>query len=203
MPQVSGIVLAGGRSRRLGTDKALVRVGGIRLIDRVLATLRQLTDDVVVVGGDPATCARPGVPVIPDRWPGMGPLGGIHSGLEAVRYGHALVVGCDMPFLDLRLLRYMILLSPGYDVVIPNLDGALEPLHAIYSKATLGPIEGLLRAGDLRIVHFLGRVRVRYVERAEVEVFDPRGLSFFNVNTPEELEQAEALAARRCPGRSW
>ena len=198
-PEVSGIVLAGGRSRRLGRDKALVEVGGVRLIDRVLGVVRQLTDDVVVVGGDPRSCARPGVPVIPDRWPGMGPLGGIHSGLEAVRYPRALVVGCDMPFLDLRLLRFMILLSADYDVVIPNLDGALEPLHAIYSKATLGPIEALLQAGDLRIVHFLRQVRVRYVDRAEVEVFDPRGLSFFNVNTPEDLEQAEVLAARGCP----
>ncbi|MDI7275770.1 MAG: molybdenum cofactor guanylyltransferase [Anaerolineae bacterium] len=202
MPEVSGIVLAGGQSRRLGIDKALVRVAGVPLIDRVLGRLGQLTEDIVVVGGDPQACARPRVRLVPDLWPGMGPLGGIYSGLQAVRFGRALVVGCDMPFLDLRLLRFMILLSADYDVVIPDMDGLLEPLHAIYSRATLKPIEALLRAGDLRIVHFLGQVRVRYVDRAEIEVFDPRTLSFFNVNTPEELQRAEALAARRCPGGS-
>ena len=202
MPEVSGIVLAGGQSRRLGVDKALVRVAGVPLIDHVLGRLGQLTEDIVVVGGDPQACARPGVRLVPDLWPGMGPLGGIHSGLQAVRFGRALVVGCDMPFLDLRLLRFMILLSADYDVVIPDMDGLLEPLHAIYSRATLKPIEALLRAGDLRIVHFLGQVCVRYVDRAEIEVFDPRTLSFFNVNTPEELRRAEALAARRYPGGS-
>ena len=197
MPDVSGIVLAGGRSLRLGVNKAFVKVGGIPLIERVLERLNRLSDDVLAATSDTEGCMDLGVKVVEDVWPGMGTLGGIYSGLLAARYERALVVGCDMPFLNAPLLRYMILLSEDYDVVIPNLDGLLEPLHAVYSKASLKPIERLLRAGDLRITHFLLEVRVRYVDRSEVELLDPELLSFFNVNTPEDLQQAQELAARQ------
>lgn len=198
MVDTSGVVLAGGQSRRLGTNKAFVKVGGVPLIERVVRTLSQISDDVRIVTNEPEEYRSLGVPAVRDTWPGMGSLGGIYTGLEAARHPRAIVVGCDMPFLDLRLLRFMILLSADYDVVIPRLDGLLEPLHAIYGKACLGPIEDLLRAGDLRIVHFLGRVTVRYVERAEVEIFDPQQLSLFNVNTPEDLECANSLTNHRC-----
>lgn len=197
MPEVSAIVLAGGRGRRLGVNKAFVKVGGVPLIERVLERLNQLSDDVLIVTSDAEDCTAPGVRVVEDVWPGMGTLGGIYSGLLAARYERALVVGCDMPFLNPPLLRYMILLSEDYDVVIPKLDSLLEPLHAVYSKASLGPIERLLQAGDLRIVHFLPEVRVRYVDRSEVEILDPELLSVFNVNTPEDLQRAQELAARR------
>lgn len=197
MPEASGIVLAGGRSRRLGVSKASVTVGGVPLIERVLDQLSQVSDDVIVVTNDAEACGSLSVKVVRDVWPGKGTLGGIYTGLQAARHERALVTGCDMPFLDVRLLRFMILLSEDYDVVMPNLDGLLEPLHAVYSKASLEPIERLLQAGDLRIVHFLPEVRVRYVDRAEVAILDPQLLSFFNVNTPEDLQRAEELASQR------
>jgi len=198
MPDVSGIVLAGGQSRRLGTDKAFVKVGGVALIERVTDRIRQICDDVTIVTNDPERYRYLGLPLVGDLWPGMGALGGIYSGLASIRHERGLVVGCDMPFLDLGLLRYMMLLSADYDVVIPRLDGLLEPLHAIYSRRCLGPIADLLRAGDRRIVDFFDQVRVRYVEPAEAAIFDPQGLSYFNVNTPEDLAQAEQLASRHC-----
>lgn len=199
MPEASGIVLAGGQSQRLGTDKAFVKVGGVPLIERVLSQLRELSDDVLIVTNGVESYADLGVRVVRDVWPGMGSLGGIYSGLQATRHERAIVVGCDMPFLDLRLLRFMILLSGDYDVVIPRLDRLLEPLHAVYSRACLGPIEGLLQAGDLRVVGFFGQVRVRYVDQTELAVFDPERLSLFNVNTPEDLGRAQELAGRRAP----
>jgi len=196
MPDVSGVVLAGGQSRRLGTNKAFVKIGGVDLIARVIGQLRQVSDDILVVANAQEEYRGLGVAVVGDVWPGKGSLGGIYSGLRAARYSRALVVACDMPFLDVRLLRFMILLSQDYDVVIPNLQGLFEPLHAVYSKACLQPMEELLRAGDLRIIDFMGQVRVRHVGQAEVEIFDAQRLSLFNVNTPEDLRRAEKLAAR-------
>jgi molybdopterin-guanine dinucleotide biosynthesis protein A len=197
VPEVSAIVLAGGRSRRLGTSKAFAPVGGIALIDRAICQLRQVSDDLLIATNEPESYHGFDVGIVADAWPGMGALGGIHSGLLAARHERAVVVGCDMPFLNPRLLRSMIILSESYDVVIPRLDGLLEPLHAIYSRACAQPIEGLLRAGGQRIVGFFDQVRVRYVERSELEVHDPDLLSIFNVNTPDDLRRAEELASRR------
>ncbi len=191
--ELSAIILAGGQSRRLGTDKAFVEVGGLPLLERVIARLRQLSDDLHIVTAQPGSCAHLGVQVVRDTWPGMGSLGGIHTGLQVARYSRALVVGCDMPFLSLPLLRSMACLAGEYDVVMPQLDGLLEPLHAVYAKACLAPIEEMLRAGNLRIRCFLDCVRVRYLERPEVEALDPQHLSFFNVNTPQDLELARRL----------
>jgi molybdopterin-guanine dinucleotide biosynthesis protein A len=204
MPDVSAVVLAGGQSRRLGANKAFVDVGGVPLIRRVLEPLRQVSRDQLIVTNEPDEYRALGVPLVQDVWPGRGSLGGIYSGLAAAPQERALIVGCDMPFLDVRLLRFMILLSADYAVVIPRVDGYAEPLHAVYSKACLEPIKALLEMGNLRIVSFFDRVRVRYLERAEIELFDPRGLSYFNVNTPEDLERARQLAgpSKRRRGRS-
>jgi len=104
-------------------------------------------------------------------------------------------VACDMPFLDLKLLRYMILLSPGQDVVIPRIGELTEPLHAIYSKQCLQPIERVLAGGGGgRIIDFFPEVRVRYIEEQEIKLFDPQHLSFFNINMPADLEKASSLA---------
>ncbi len=190
--KITAIVLAGGRSRRLGLDKALLRLGEKTLLRATIDKVATLSDEVIVAGGPfPFHLdAR----VVPDVYPGCGPLGGIHAGLTVASNFYSLVVACDMPFLNLELLRYMVELAPGCDVVIPRWDDKLEPLHAIYSKNCLEPIERLIRGRDLRIVHFLPEVRVRYVGEEEIERFDPKHLSFFNINTPEDLEQARRMS---------
>ena len=134
--------------------------------------------------------------LVGDVYPGTGALGGIYSGLKAARAEYSLVAACDMPFLDLRLLRYMMLLSPGQDAVIPRVGELTEPLHAIYSRRCLLPIERVLSAGGLRIMDFFGDVRVRYVEQREIDLFDPQHLSFFNINTYADLERARDLVGR-------
>lgn len=192
---ISGAVLAGGRGVRMGMDKALIRLDGETLLQRVVARVSTLTEEVLVVGRDsldPSLPAR----AVPDCRPGTGSLGGIYTALREARGTRCLIVGCDMPFLNRRLLSYLIDLSPAYDVVIPRLDGLVEPLHAVYAKACLEPIADLLDRGDLRIYDFFDRVRVRYVERGEITVFDPDLLSFFNINTPEQLQQARAMIRR-------
>ncbi len=191
---VSGIVLAGGQSSRLGTDKSLINVNGRPLIEQVVAKLASLGDEVIIVTNSPEKYRHLGVRLVGDVYPGKGALGGIYSGLKAAAYTYSLVVACDMPFLNLALLRYMVLQACEHDVVIPRLGGLPEPLHAIYSKNCLEPIDRLLARGGLKIIDFFPEVRVRYLEEDEVDVFDPQHLSFFNVNTPGDLEEMKKLA---------
>ncbi len=194
---ISCIVLAGGESERLGIDKAFLRIGDRFLIEEIVEKMARIGDEVIIVTNSPHKYGYLKTRLVGDIYPGKGALGGFYSGLRVACHDHGLVVACDMPFLDLRLLRYMILLSPGQDVVIPRIGGMTEPLHAIYSKECLQPIERLLSAGDLKILDFFPEVRVHYVEEQEIKLFDPQCLSFFNINTPADLEQARRLARRR------
>ena len=211
---ISGVILAGGESRRMGADKALLELGGQTLIEAVIGRVSRLSREVIIVTNAPQKVEGLGATLVSDVRPGKGALGGIYSGLLAASHFHSLVVACDYPFLHLGLLRYMALLAPGHDVVIPRVvarpfssrrspgrelstarEEHLHPLHAIYSRRCLGPIEELLDTGDLRVIAFFPRVRVRYVEQEEVDPFDPRHLSFFNINTPADVERAKAVLA--------
>ena len=193
---ISCIVLAGGQSQRLGADKAFLKIGNQILIEGIVEKMAQIGDEVIIVTNSPQEYGYLEARLVGDVYPGKGALGGIYSGLKAAHNHHSMVVACDMPFLDLNLLRYMILLSPGQDVVIPRVGGLTEPLHAIYSKVCLQPIERLLSAGGVKIIEFFPEVRVRYVEEQEIGLFDPQRLSFFNINTLADLEKARSLARR-------
>ena len=193
---VSGIVLVGGQSSRLGMDKSFINVNGQSLIEHIVAKLTRLSDDVIIVTNSPDEYDDLEARLVGDIYPGKGALGGIYSGLRAAANAYSLVVACDMPFLDLNLLRYMIILAREHDVVIPRIGGLPEPLHAIYSKSCLEPIDRLLARGGLKIIDFFSEVRVRYVEEGEVAIFDPQHLSFFNVNTPSDLVRMKKLARK-------
>jgi len=192
--RVSGVILAGGMGRRLEKNKALERIGGKALIERVIDSLVPLTTEVLAVVARPeqATALRlpPSLRVVSDRYPGGGSLGGIFTGLEASAEPWSLVVACDMPFLNRELLRHLIGESSNVDAVIPRLGGQPEPLHALYSKACLAPMERMLRAGQLKIAPLFEAVRVRYVDEETIDRIDPRHLSFFNINTQADLEEA-------------
>lgn len=163
------------------------------LIEGIVEKMARIGDEVIIVTNSPQKYGHLEARLVGDVYPGKGSLGGIYSGIKAAHNQHSLVVACDMPFLDLRLLRYMILLSPGQDVVIPRVGELTEPLHAIYSKECLQPMERLLSAGRLKIIDFFPEVRVRYVEEQEIKLFDPQCLSFFNINTPADLQKARNL----------
>ncbi|MCK4964769.1 MAG: molybdenum cofactor guanylyltransferase [Dehalococcoidia bacterium] len=196
---MTSIVLAGGESLRFGREKALEEMGGRSLIERVIERLSLLGNEIIVVTSSSNQLPDLGVKMVIDSYQGKGNLVGIYSGLKDAASSHALVVGCDMPFLNVALLRHLTTLSPGFDVVIPKVADELEPLHAVYSKNCLAPIEATLGEGKRRIVDFFPTVRVRYVEKAEIERFDPQHLSFFNINSEADLERARMLLEREAP----
>jgi len=211
---VSAIILAGGSSSRLGQNKALIEIAGQPLIERVVKRLRSLVTEILVVTNTPDQLAFLGLLMIRDIYRGIGTLGGLHAGLSAIRTQYGLVVGCDMPFLNPDLLRYMISLlkrtcSHGagaprpYDIVMPRIAPAnafaapagvyYEPLHAIYARRCLPFIEQSILSGRRRMLSFIPQVNVRYVEKETISRFDPHHLSFFNVNSADDLARMKAL----------
>ena len=196
---VSGVALAGGRSKRLGRNKAVEKIGGQSLIERVVDKLSQVTSETVVVVAEESRAADlnlpPWVRTAADLYPGTGSLGGIFTGLSAAKGNYGVVVACDMPFLNVDLIRFMLDIASDYDAVVPRLQGRPEPLHAVYSKTCVGPIERCLQADQLKIAIFFEQINVAYLEEDDIEAFDPSHLSFFNVNTQEDLDKALALEA--------
>jgi molybdopterin-guanine dinucleotide biosynthesis protein A len=194
-PDLTVAILAGGRSSRMGTDKSFVRVLGRPLIEDVLAQMAGLSGETLIVTNRPDDYAYLGVPLFGDVLPDKGALGGLYSALHAAGRPHVLCVACDMPFVVRPLVAHLASLAPEADAVVPRLAGEAEPFRAVYARAAcLGPIRAALDAGRMRVISFFNDVRVRWVEAEEVDRFDPKRLSFFNVSTPEDLEQARRLA---------
>jgi molybdopterin-guanine dinucleotide biosynthesis protein A len=175
----------------MGRDKAFLELDGRPMIEIVLDRIRGVAAETVVVTNTPQHYAHLAARLVGDVHSGVGVLGGIHGGLTAAKYDHALIVGCDMPFLNPLLLEYLISLAPRYDVVVPCIDDLLEPLHAIYSRSCLPLIETQIRAGRWQAFSFYPRAHVRYVERDEIAHFDPELLSLQNANTPEDWQKVE------------
>ncbi len=193
----SFIVLAGGKGARLGRYKALETINNESLVQRVVSSLSFFNSDIIVVIGSrqhlPQFTSYPKLRIVTDAYAGKGPLVGIYTGLLASASRYNLVVACDMPFLNLDLLGYMLKISDGFDMVIPRVGSLWEPLHAVYSKSCLSAIEQLLEEGNYKIDRLLSLVKVRYLEAGEIDRFDPERLSFFNINTKADLETARRL----------
>ncbi|MCS7261227.1 MAG: molybdenum cofactor guanylyltransferase [Anaerolineae bacterium] len=195
--RVSVAVLAGGQSRRMGRDKAFLSVGGKPVIQRVFERVAPLSDDLILVTNTPDKyAAYTDYRIVGDVHPGKGSLGGVYSALIAARHPHCLIVACDMPFLNTRLLKYLARLARfwDYDVVVPVISGRWETMHAVYSKRCLDPIEECLRRGKLRVCDFFEKVRLCVVEPDRLERFDPFLRSFLNMNTPEEWRALQHIA---------
>ena len=194
MPKLcSAIVLAGGKSSRIGTDKALLRIlCRLTVIQTVVGKLQTISDDVIVV-----TQGRkyPDLDVIwaSDIYPGAGPLAGLHAGLLAAKYSHALVVACDMPFLNTQLLEFMVSLPRKYDILIPKLTTGVEPLHAIYARRCLSPIEKRLQEHRFQTLDLINDMNVRYLSEGIIRKLDPQLQSFCNVNTWGDIREAYIL----------
>ena len=194
---ISGIVLAGGASSRLGQNKALVKVAGISMIARVVKQLCSIVSETILVTNTPQQFAFLGLPMVRDIYPGIGTLGGLHAGLSSIRAPYGLAVGCDMPFLSRDLLQFMISLQNGYDIVMPRIGPHYEPLHAIYSRRCLPVIEQRIKAGKRRMLSISQGLHVRYVDEAEITTYDPHKLSFFNVNDPQDLIRMRSMLEKR------
>jgi molybdenum cofactor guanylyltransferase len=185
-------IMAGGQSSRMGQDKSFVPFQGRPMIEVVRERVAGLGAELVVITNKPDEYAHLGLPMYSDVYPNMGPLGGIYTAVYHARHPYTLVVACDMPWLNRDLLAYMIGLRRQADIIVPRWDKFPEPLHAIYSKACLPPILAQLQSGQLKVVRFYGQVQVHFVDRPAIEQFDKDGRSFANLNTPEDLSQAES-----------
>ncbi|HJV46187.1 MAG TPA: molybdenum cofactor guanylyltransferase [Bacillota bacterium] len=182
------IILAGGKSSRMGTNKALLPVEGKANIEKILDTLAPSFSHIVLVTNDQDTYSWLNVPMTSDVYPGQGPLAGIHAGLLASLAEVNLVVACDMPFVSTTLGNYLVGISREVDAVVPRWDGQLHPLFAVYRKACAKSIEECIITGNLRLVHFLDRLNVRYVEQDELQKVISSDVVFTNMNNPEEYQ---------------
>ena len=206
--QASGILLAGGQSRRMGIDKAFIEFQGRTLIERTIAALRSICGEIVIVANDRGAYLRFDTVVVPDSVPDFGPLAGLHAGLSVMRAELGVVVAVDMPFLNPNLLRAMLLAAAGWDAVIPALaagvsadairrnrakDLDMHPLHAVYRRTCLPPIWAAIDRDDRRLNAFFNDVNVRYFGVDEIRAHDPDLRSLMNVNDPDELAQARRL----------
>ncbi|MGH7321685.1 MAG: molybdenum cofactor guanylyltransferase [Candidatus Rokuibacteriota bacterium] len=194
MRHVSGVILAGGRSRRMGgSPKALLPFAERPLIQHIAETLDARLPDTLVVTNSPELYAFLGLPMVADVFPEGGSLGGIYSGLRAAPGDAAFCVACDMPFLSGSLITSLIERAADADVVVPEAAGELQTLHAVYAKVCLPAMERRLRAGQLKITGFFDEVRVLRVPEEGVAAFEDPALAFMNLNTPDDLARARAL----------
>jgi molybdopterin-guanine dinucleotide biosynthesis protein A len=203
---LSAAALAGGKSRRMGTDKAFLPLvaGGPPMLFLVLDQLSLVADDVMIVANDRERYQQFGVRVVPDAHLEIGALGGIHAAVSHAANDHCLVVACDMPFLNAGILQRMASEPRDYDVLVPVIPGesrqggegqVYQTLHAIYSKSCLPAIEARIEEGNRQVIGFFDAVRVRQIEIAEIMIWDPSLRSFFNANTPDALASASTLVS--------
>ena len=191
----TGVILAGGQSTRFnGKDKAFIHIGQRQVLDRILDIFRELFDDIILVTNEPIKYLAWDVMLATDLYPIRSSLTGIHAGLFFTANPYVFFAACDMPFLKKEVVNTIIGgIEPGVDVIIPETADGLEPLCAVYSKNCLRSAEQNLRKHDLKIQQFFKKVRVKKIQEAELRQKDPGLVSFFNINTPADLDQAEEI----------
>lgn len=190
-------ISAGGKSSRMGTDKAFVNILGKPLIEHMIERVADVgQQETILITNRLPDYAHLTLPMYKDVLPDKGSLGGIYSAIYHSTRPYTLVLACDMPFVSTDLLRYMAALRDGdqFDVIVPRVDGYPEGLHALYSHDCLEPIRKRLEADELKVISFYDDVRVRYIDEDEYAAFNEKGLAFYNVNTPDELKKARKLA---------
>jgi molybdopterin-guanine dinucleotide biosynthesis protein A len=196
---LSVVVQAGGQSSRMGEDKALKPFLGRRLIERVIERLQPVADELLITTNQPEAYRFLGLPLVADIKPGRGPLGGLYTALVSARNEAVAVVACDLPFASAPLIVASagFLVQDAADVVIAESTEGFEPLHAVYRRqACIGPIEAAMEAGQWRMISWFAQVRLRKLTAADLAVYDPDGLAFWNVNTPGEFAAAERRASQ-------
>ena len=187
---ITGIILAGGKSNRYGKNKALVHFNGVPLIERGISVLQSLFQNLILVTNTPDEYAYLGLPMFRDLIKGLGPLGGIYTGLEAIEDGWGFVTACDMPFLNHDLVRRIVSQKDECDAVVPRVDWKIEALHALYSKACLPIIREMIDTDEYQIIRLFQKIRIKYLNEEEIRAVDPDLRSFTNINRPQELSNA-------------
>jgi molybdopterin-guanine dinucleotide biosynthesis protein A len=183
----TGIILCGGKSTRMGQNKALISIKGIPIIERIRTLFERLFKEVIIVSDQRELFLNLGAKIYPDLIPDRGGLGGLYTGLFFSSFPFSFSVGCDMPFLKESVIQFLLRNIDDFDVVVPRTRDGLQPLHAVYSKNCLEPIKRLIDSGNCRIADVYPMVRVKIIDEDDFSSLDPMRQSFINVNTPEEL----------------
>jgi molybdopterin-guanine dinucleotide biosynthesis protein A len=199
--EVTGILLAGGKSRRMGEDKRYLVVGEQTLLERGLGVIRSIFQEVLIVIAQDSPPLDVDAKVVRDLLPDCGSLGGLYTGLMQATTPWVFVVACDMPFLDQAVIDQFTSRRATADIVMAKLDARLHPMHALYGKRCLPALEQMIQARQLKIQEIVSQpsLRVQYVTEAELLTIDPSWRSFQNVNTPSDLEAARSLLDRVSP----
>lgn len=201
---VTGVILAGGKSRRMGQNKAFLRLGNETLIGHVIQCMQSITDELLLITNNPDEYAHLNIEMHNDIIQNVGTLGGIHSGLTHASYKTVICVGCDSPFLKPNLLKYLVSMLEDYDAVMPmsNKIGkthkTLQTLCAVYSKSCIPIIEEMLNQSELRVHALQNHANVLCPSPETWRLYDPDGISFFNVNTPEDYKKAQTIYENLC-----
>ena len=184
---VTGIILSGGKSTRMGENKAFIELEGVPIVRRIYTLFKELFQEVIIVTNQQELFKNFDSKIYSDLIPNQGALGGLYTGLYFSTFQYSFCVACDMPFIKKALVQYIINHIEGEDVIVPRTEDGLQPLHAIYSKNCLDPIKIIMEQGKYKIIDFYNRVNVKIVEEKDFTVLDPLRESFINVNTPDEL----------------
>ncbi len=196
---ISVVIQAGGASRRMGEDKALMQFLGTTLIERVINRVRSLGDELLITTNNPEKFKSFQLPLYEDLFPGTGALGGLYTALRVARFPIVSVVACDMPFVNPDILKEALnmLIAENTDLVIPRTERGYEPLHAVYRRRTCMPaIHKALQRGERRLISWFSDVTVSEIPASQLRRLDPMQIAFDNLNTQEDFRLAEELARK-------
>lgn len=193
---MTGIILVGGKSSRMGEDKAFMNVRGVPVFKRILNVFEDIFDEILIITNKEGRFAGCGYPEVADIIPDRGPLGGIYTGLKYAKSDSIFVASCDLPFIHTSIVKMIIKESNMYDIVVPDIDGMLHPLHATYSKRCMPYILERIENGSPNITGFINEVQgltVRRIKNDELVNEDPDFRSVFNMNTQTDWQEANTL----------
>ncbi|MBM4350135.1 MAG: molybdenum cofactor guanylyltransferase [Deltaproteobacteria bacterium] len=184
---VTGIILSGGKSARMGRDKAFIEIDGIPIIQRIYNIFEKIFNEIIIVTNQKESYESFKAKIVSDLIVNHGALGGLYTGLFFASNPYSFCVACDMPFLKESMIQYLIKQADGFDAIVPRTDDGLQPLHAIYSKSCIPPIKKLIDMGKYKIIDFYPLVRIKIIEEPEFINLDRTKESFININTTEDL----------------
>ncbi|MCT8137228.1 molybdenum cofactor guanylyltransferase [Anaerobacillus sp. CMMVII] len=189
------IILAGGKSSRMGQNKALLPLDGVSTIEKIKNSIADLFEDILIVANDEAAYQFLNLPIVKDKVRDKGPLAGIHAGLLAAKRETNLIIACDMPFISPYIAKHLVDHSEGFDAVVPVIAGKQHPLFAVYNKSVLPTLENCLETEQLRMKHLLDRIHVNYSSEEDLQIKEIANLEqvFYNMNHPSEYEEAKNM----------
>jgi molybdopterin-guanine dinucleotide biosynthesis protein A len=190
---ITGVILAGGSSKRYGQNKAFLKIRSVRLIDSILQEMKTIFKRVILITNEKIKYEYLEIPMFEDLVKGLGPLGGIYTGLMSIPDQAGFFVACDMPLINRQLVRYMVDIKGNHKAIVPSVADKIEPLHAIYFRSCLKPIRHLIDSNRHQVRLFYDSIPVRYVKEDEIRKFCCPSKTFLNINTPDEFAKIKSL----------